>query len=125
MLRWGWRSSTPENSQSVRPMADVMNTSVPMTAGGASADVVTKYEPEPMCIQITVAVSSHAAKYGSQNLPGSWIDGSPSFVGSSVNATALTPREALRLTSSAASVASHMGMMQSGARRPPESPAHS
>src|SRR5437868_13359079 len=98
-------------------MAEVMNTSVPITAGGASADVVTKYEPEPMCIQMTVDVSSHAAKNGSQNWPGSWIEGSPSLVGSSVNATALTPRAALRRTSPAASVASHMGMMQSGAKR--------
>src|SRR5437763_1655461 len=63
MLRWGCRSSTPENSQSVRPMAEVMNTSVPMTAGGASADVVTKYQPEPMCIQLTVEVPSRAGSH--------------------------------------------------------------
>ena len=45
--------------------------------------------------------------------------------GSSENATARTPRAALRRTSSAASCASHSGTMHNGTSRPPESPAHS
>ena len=47
------------------------------------------------------------------------------FGGISLNATARTPRAALRRTSSAASCASHSGMMHSGIMRPSPSPHHS
>ena len=47
-----------------------------------------------------------------------WIDGSPRYGGISLNATARTPRAALRRTSAAASSASHSGTMQSGIMRP-------
>ena len=95
--------ATPESSQSVSAITEVRNTSVPVTAGGASGDDVSQCEPEPMCMKIAVPVSSHAAKNGSQCDP-EWIVGSPSLPGSSENATARTPRAALRRTSSAASV---------------------
>jgi hypothetical protein len=40
-------------------------------ATGASADVAGMRDDEPMCMQITVAVSSHAAMNGSQRPSGS------------------------------------------------------
>jgi hypothetical protein len=43
-----------------------MKVSVDPTAGGASLDVDGILDDDPMCILITVPVSSHAAKNGSQ-----------------------------------------------------------
>src|SRR5947209_2192596 len=125
MRRFGNRASAPEKSQSVSAITDVRNTKVAVTDGGASADDVSHVDPDPMCMKIAVPVSSHAAKNGSHDRAGSWIVGSPSLPGSSENATARTPRAALRRTSSAASPASHNGTMHNGTSRPPLSPAHS
>lgn len=80
------------------------------------------FDDEPMCIPITVPVSSHAARNGSQSSV--WMDDSPRNGGISENATARTPRAALRLTSSAASRASHSGTIGSGMRRPCASGPH-
>ena len=44
----------------------LLNDSVAATATGASAEVAGIREDEPMCMQITVWVSWHAAKNGSQ-----------------------------------------------------------
>src|SRR4051812_43619501 len=92
-------------------------------APGASIDVDGIFEPEPMCMHTIVDVSLHAAKNGSQYPE--WIDGRPRYGGISLNATARTPRAALRRTSVAASSASHSGTMQSGIIRPSASPHHS
>src|SRR6478752_5242564 len=86
------------------------------TASGASGDDVIVLVPEPMCMATTVPVSAHAWKNGSQYPE--WMLGSPSHDGSSENATARTPRAALRRTSAAASSASHSGTRQSGMSRP-------
>ena len=77
--------------------------------------------PEPMCIATTVPVSAHAAKKGSQYPE--WMLSSPNHGGSSENATAFTPRAALRRTSAAASSTSHRGTRHNGIRRP-ALPAH-
>ena len=58
---------------------------------GASGDVVGIFELEPMCMQMTVSVSWHASKTGSQCLSLSWIDGRPSGYGFSGNVTAKQP----------------------------------
>jgi hypothetical protein len=97
--------------------------SVDDTAGGASADVDGIFEPEPLCMQMTVPVSSHAATNGSQYRPASCTDGSPRLPGSSEKQTARTPRAALRRTSAAASTGSHSGIRHNGTSRPPD-PAH-
>src|SRR3954466_11804498 len=86
------------------------------TASGASGDDVIVLVPEPMCIASTGSVSAHAAKNGSQYPL--WMLGSPSHAGSSENATARTPRAALRRTSAAASSTSQSGMRHNGMRRP-------
>jgi len=46
------------------------------TAGGASAETVSMREEEPMCMQMVVCVSAHAANIGSQNPE--WMLGYPS-----------------------------------------------
>src|SRR5690349_2483752 len=103
----GYRTSIPEKSQSARDPSASSWVSVDDTAGGASADVDGILDPEPLCMQITVPVSSHAATNGSQYRLASCTDGSPRLPGSSEKHTALTPRAALRRTSSAASTGSH------------------
>ena len=66
MISFGKRVNTPDISQSTREYAEFANVSVEPTAGGASADVDGIFDDEPMCMQMTVPVSSHAAKNGSQ-----------------------------------------------------------
>ena len=51
--------------------------------------------------------------------------GRSSHAGHSENATAFTPRAALRSSSSTASWTSHSGTMQTGTSRPPLSAHHS
>ncbi len=69
-----------------------------------------------MCMAMTVPVSSHARRNGSQ--PSPWMEGSPRYGGISEKATARTPRAAFRRTSSAASSASQRGMRVRGMSRP-------
>ena len=99
----------------------------PRGRDGRSASLLVRAitEPDPMCMQITVWVSSHAASSGSQWRSASWIDGRPRFAGSSVNVMACCPRAALRRTSAAARCGSHSGTMPRGMRRPRLSPHHS
>src|SRR4249919_1333869 len=99
------------------------NVRVEPTAGGASADVEGIFDDEPMCMFTTTPVSAQAAKNGSHSPE--WMEGSPRYGGISEKHVARTPRSALRRISSAASVASHSGMMMSGMRRPFDSPHHS
>src|SRR4051794_38718191 len=119
----GKRTSTPENRKSDNDAIALLNESVAATATGASPDVAGICDDEPMCMHTTVLVSWHAVKNGSHSPL--WMLGSPSLGGISLKHTALTPRAALRRTSSAASWASHSGMRVSGISAPPESPHHS
>jgi len=119
----GNRSNTPENSQSIIEATLLQAIRLAATTVGASGDVVTVLVPEPMCMHSTVLVSSHARKNGSQCRV--WMLGRPSHAGSSENATARTPRAALRRISAAASSGSHSGTTHSGISRPPLPPAHS
>src|SRR4051812_42664831 len=66
IVRSGWRTSIPENSQSARPSSASSWVSDDDTAGGASGDVDGIFEPEPECMQMTVLVSAQAATNGSQ-----------------------------------------------------------
>ena len=91
---------------------------------GASGDVAGMRDDEPMCMQRTELVSSHAANSGFQNPSLSCTEGSPSGYGFSVNVMAWLPFSAQRYTSSADSLASHRGTIVSGMSRPRASPAH-
>src|ERR1700716_401520 len=85
------------------------------TAGGASGETVSIFDDEPMCMQIAVSVSAHAAKNGSQKPE--WMLGKPSTQGFSLKVTERKPRSALRRISAAASSASQSGTTPSGMRR--------
>src|SRR6516165_10466585 len=115
--------STPENKKSHSDDMALPKLSVAATATGASADVAGILEEDPMCMHTTVAVSSQAAKKGSQYPL--WMLGRPRCGGISLKHTACTPRAALRRTSAAASSASHNGTMHRGSSLPPLSPHHS
>ena len=66
MVSLGNRVNTPDINQSTRLYAEFANVSVDPTAGGASADVEGIFDDDPMCMLMTVPVSSQAAKKGSQ-----------------------------------------------------------
>jgi len=99
------------------------NVSVLDTMNGASGDVAGIFELDPMCMQTTVPVSSHARKNGSQKRSLSWTDGRPSGWGFSLKETPRLPFAAHRRTSAAAISASQSGTMVRGSRRPLPSPA--
>src|SRR3954462_3136571 len=62
----GNRARTPDSNQSAMAIWLFMLVSAIITLAGASADVVLNPDDEPMCMQTTVPVSSHASKTGSQ-----------------------------------------------------------
>src|SRR5207249_5596811 len=99
------------------------NVSVELTMNGASGDVDGIFELDPMCMQSTVSVSSHAEKNGAQC---SWscTEGNPRGCGFSLNVTARLPFPAHRRTSSPASFGSHSGIIVTGNSRPRPSPPH-
>src|SRR3954454_2598554 len=88
ILRSGKRSNTPDISQSVSDIAAFMYVSVDPTAAGASGDVDGIFDDDPMCMLMTVSVSSHARRNGSQYPSESWIDLKPRNGGISENVTA-------------------------------------
>src|SRR5260370_41513724 len=99
-----------------------MGCSVISVSIGASSDVMTTWDDEPMCRQTIVPSSAHASQKGSQwSL---WKLGYPSFSGFSENVTAWQPLAATRRTSSAINFGSHSGGSESGMKRPGEVPHH-
>src|SRR5690242_21916485 len=93
-LRFGKRSNLPLISQSTMEKQQLAKVMVEPTAGGASAEVDGIREEEPMCMAMTVPVSSQARRKGSQ--ASVWMLGSPRCGGISLKHTARTPRAALR-----------------------------
>src|SRR5436190_18618960 len=59
-------TSLPENSQSLIDAIALLKLNVAATAVGASADVAGIRDDDPMCMLMTVPVSSQTAKNGSQ-----------------------------------------------------------
>lgn len=106
-FRFGKRSNFPLISQSTIEKQQLAKVMVEPTAGGASADVDGILLLDPMCMAMTVPVSSQAARKGSHSSV--WMEGSPRWGGISEKATARTPRAALRRTSAAASRGSQRG----------------
>src|SRR5580704_5546084 len=94
ILTLGKRTSSPENNQSASPCSPNSWVSAEETAGGASGEVDGIFEPDPLCMQITVPVSSQARTNGSQWRASEWIEGRPSSGGCSDKHTARTPRAA-------------------------------
>src|SRR6476661_4312749 len=85
-LSFGNCTSLPENSQSLIEAIALLKLSVAATAVGASPEVAGMRDEDPMCMLITVPVSSHTAKNGSQ-CP-EWMLGKPKCGGISLKHTA-------------------------------------
>ena len=90
---------------------------------GASGDVTTICEDDPMCMQTTTPSSLQASHKGSQ-----WSEcrlGQPSFEGFSEKVTAWAPLAAVRRTSAAMTSGSQIAGRASGMKRPGCEPHHS
>src|SRR5579885_1254452 len=92
---------------------------------GMSGDVEGSWEDDPRCMQIGISASAAAATTGSQYRFGSWMDGSPSWYGFSLNAIARAPIAAVRSISAAARAGSQSGRMIMGISRSGAVPHHS
>src|ERR1700679_349463 len=82
----------------------LINTSI-----GASGEVITSSEEDPMCMQTTTCSSEQACQNGSQW--SEWTLGQPSLEGFSENVTAWAPLAAQRRTSAASTSGSQMAGM--------------
>ncbi len=83
---------------------------------GASGEVITSSDDEPMCMQTTTSSSLQACQNGSQwSL---WTLGQPNFDGFSEKVTAWTPLAAVRRTSAAITSGSQMAGSAHGMNRP-------
>src|SRR5471030_2894423 len=96
--------------------------SVAVTSNGASADVTTIEDDEPMCRLGTIPMSWHAAQNGSQCSECKL--GKPSFDGFSENETACTPISASRSSSARVRSMSQNGTRPKGMNRPGCAPHH-
>src|SRR3954451_16376057 len=124
MRRVGNLASVPEKIQSTSEPMALAKVMVELTIGGASGDVAGIFDDDPMCMLMTVSVSSQARKNGSQKPSLECTDGRPRGVGFSVKATAWLPLSAQRRISSPAATGSHKGMMVRGMSFPLPSPPH-
>ena len=114
MMRVSSRHFAPSRSAAAWTM--FMGCRVIITLMGASIEVTTICEDEPMWRHTTVPSSVHACQKGSQW--GEWKLGQPSFSGFSENVTAWQPLADVRRISSAIRFTSHSGMIDSGMMRP-------
>src|SRR5436190_20574966 len=113
----GYRSGTRAHSQSAVETIPLTGNSVVLSSSGAPGDPPADHADDPVCRQITVSVSSHAASSGSQYAV--YSDGMPMWCGFSGKLNALNPLAELRSTSWAATAGSfsHVicnGMIRSG-----------
>src|SRR5580700_10243240 len=103
MRSCGNRAKVPEMIQStMEPMA-FWNVRMELTMNGESGEVEGIFDDDPICMLMTVSVSSQACRNGSHHRDLSCIDGRPRWKGFSVKATAWLPLAAQRRISSAAS----------------------
>src|SRR5215211_7425892 len=116
IVRSGKFLITRDHRTSAAACTMFMGCRVIMTSMGASTDVITSADEEPMCRQTTVPSSEHAFQNGSQY--SEWKLGCPSFSGFSEKVTAWHPFLATRRTSSAMRLGSQMGGSDSGMKRP-------
>src|SRR6476469_9715084 len=100
MLSAGKRVQTPDHSQSAHARKALPGKIVGNSSKVVSIDGTGAHDAEPVCRQMTVSVSSHAAHSGSH----SRLCGDGSFIcaGNSGKLRARNPLEALARTNSAA-----------------------
>src|SRR3954463_6601363 len=121
ILRRGKRVHTPDHSQSAHARKALPGKMVGKSSKVVSIDGTGAHDAEPVCRQMTVSVSSHAAHSGSQ----SRLCGDGSFIcaGNSGNERARKPRAALARTNSAATKGSCSHVICNGMMRPGWVPA--
>ncbi len=108
---------TGEKSRSAAHWTMFMGDRVMSTSKGASGEVMTISEDEPMCMQTTVPSSLHGRPEGVP-VVACGRSASPSFDGFSEKVTAWQPLAATRRTSAAMSSGSQMAGMDRGMNRP-------
>src|SRR5262245_61643678 len=103
----GYLRSTGDHTRSAAACTMFIGCNVISVSTGASIEVITTCDDDPMCRQTMTFSSTHAFQNGSQC--GLWSDGYPSFSGFSENVTAWQPFFATRCTSSAINCGSQIG----------------
>jgi len=98
-LRSGNFRSTFDHTRSAAACTMFIGVRVIRQSIGASSEVMTSADDEPMCIQSTTSSSLHAFQTGSQW--SEWMLGHPSFDGFSEKVTAWAPLAAVRRISAA------------------------
>src|SRR5436190_20619889 len=121
-LSFGYFTGTFDHTKSAAACTMFIGDNVMSTSIGASSEVITIFDEEPMCTFTTVPSSSHVAKNLSQ-CP-EWMLGCPRCTGFSENVTAKQPFSATRRTSSAILSTSHIIGIDSGMKRPGYAPHH-
>src|SRR5258708_18586038 len=94
VFSFGNRTGMPDHSQSAHATRALTGNNVVMVSNGVSGAGIGAHCAEPVCRQMTVPVSSHAARNGSHTRVCRL--GSPHWAGSSGELTALKPPSALR-----------------------------
>src|ERR1700722_11686263 len=119
----GNRRNTEDQIRSVAACTMLSGVNVIRQSMGASGDVTTICEDEPMCMHATTPSSLQALQNGSQ-----WSEcrlGQPSFDGFSEKVTAWAPFAAVRRTSAARTSGSQIAGRESGMERPGGGSRHS
>src|SRR4051794_7031269 len=96
----GNRVGTLAHSQSAAVTSALTGKRLVYSSSGAPGERAAVHDDDPLWRQMTVSVSSHARRNGSQYVES--IGASPRSTGFSGKLTALNPRSALRRTSAAA-----------------------
>ena len=115
--------STGDQMRSAAALTMFIGVTVINTSMGASGEVMTSSEEEPMCMHTTTFSSQHACQKGSQW--SEWMLGQPSLEGFSEKVTAWAPFLAVRRTSAARTSGSQMAGSEQGMKRPGWVPHHS
>src|ERR1700689_4161589 len=119
----GNRRNTEDQIRSAAACTMLRGVNVMRQSMGASGDVTTICEDEPMCMQATTPSSLQAFQKGSQ-----WSEctlGQPSFEGFSEKVTAWAPFAAVGRTSAAGTSGPQMAGRASGMKRRGFEPHHS
>src|SRR3954468_1761684 len=123
IFRSGNDRNIGDQTRSVAACTMLIGVSVIRQSIGASGEVMTSSDDDPMCRQTTTPSSLHACQKGFQWSV--WKLGQPSFDGFSEKVTACDPMRAVRRTSSASTCGSQIAGNEQGMNRPGCVPHHS
>src|ERR1019366_9575775 len=115
-FRSGNDRSTGDHTRSVAAWTMFIGWRVIRQSIGASEEVITRADEDPMCMHTTTSSSLHAFHTGFQW--SEWMDGQPSFDGFSEKVTAWAPLAAVRRISAAMISGSQTAGIGQGMKRP-------